>query len=257
MGLFDWLKQPSFGRGWLPDEADARDVRLRDVATALHMVSAPPPSVNLRHPAISPRDQDGVQACVGFAWAQGLELAYADRGLLTGDLSAQWIWFLGRATRGTAGLDRGMQLRDAAKIITRLGCATEETCPFVPRKFNVSPTWTAYRNAYDRRGLRGYYRIDEGDADGVRVALAAGRPVVGGWMIDQAFVDFRGRSVLGPSINSLALGGHALCVLGYDRESFTIINSWGPNWGDDGYARVTPSFIQQGSDLWAIDVHAS
>lgn len=35
-------------------------------------------------------------------------------------------------------------------------------------------------------------------------------------------------------------GGHALVVVGYDdrKEAFRSMNSWGKNWGDDGYIWV-------------------
>lgn len=257
MGILDWFRKPSLGRGWLPDELDPRDMKLREVAEALGMpgATALPSAVNLRHPAIAARDQDGTEACVGFAWAQGLELAYAERGMLTGDLSPSWIYFLGRASRGRAGLDAGMQLRDAAKAVVRFGCASEESCPFLPRKINLSPTWTAYRNAYDRKGVKGYYRIEAGDTEAVRIALAAGRPVVGGFQVDQSFVNFRGGNVFGQCRGEI-LGGHAVCLLGYDAQSFTLINSWTERWGDGGYARVSPAFVEHGADLWAIDVHS-
>ena len=39
------------------------------------------------------------------------------------------------------------------------------------------------------------------------------------------------------SENDLFMGGHAMTVVGYDdtKEHFIIRNSWGSNWGDEGY----------------------
>jgi hypothetical protein len=34
-------------------------------------------------------------------------------------------------------------------------------------------------------------------------------------------------------------GGHAVTIVGYDEHGFIIKNSWGPEWGDKGYARVS------------------
>jgi len=46
-------------------------------------------------------------------------------------------------------------------------------------------------------------------------------------------------------------GGHALCIIGYDDRkfggAFEVINSWGDNWGDDGY------FWVKYSDIHTID----
>lgn len=30
-------------------------------------------------------------------------------------------------------------------------------------------------------------------------------------------------------------GGHAMCIVGYTKEGFILRNSWGRNWGDNGY----------------------
>jgi C1A family cysteine protease len=46
-------------------------------------------------------------------------------------------------------------------------------------------------------------------------------------------------------------GGHALCIIGYDDSkfggAFEVMNSWGDNWGDDGY------FWVKYSDIHTID----
>ena len=34
--------------------------------------------------------------------------------------------------------------------------------------------------------------------------------------------------------NEPPLGGHGMCVVGYNKEGFIIRNSWGTNWGNNG-----------------------
>ena len=195
MGLLDLFRRAR-GTGWLPDLPDIRDApldRLRGGAAAL------PEAFTLRHPAVTVRNQGGASSCVGFAWAQALELAYAHHGVLTGDLSPAFIYFLARATHGAAGLDSGTYLRAAAKAVARFGCASERSHPYSVLFINQSPPWSAYRDAYDRKGLRGYYRVDAHDLDAVRWAISTGRPVVGGWTVDKTFLDYRGGGILGPT----------------------------------------------------------
>ena len=58
------------------------------------------------------------------------------------------------------------------------------------------------------------------------------------------------------------LGGHAVCLVGYDdnfkntRNGYFIAkNSWGPTWGDKGYFYMPYAVIQNtrmSSDFWAI-----
>ena len=41
-----------------------------------------------------------------------------------------------------------------------------------------------------------------------------------------------------------ARGGHAIAVVGYTATGrFIIRNSWGPAWGDNGFAYASPAYI--------------
>lgn len=250
MNFLDLFKPRARSHGWLKEEPDARDMRIG----SLTLDPSIPAAASLRHPAITVRDQDGTQSCVGFAWAQALELAYAWHNVLTGDLSPLALYFWARASHGSAGEDAGTYLRAAAKAVMRFGVPIEKTCPFSARRVNVSPPWMAYRDAYDRRGLRGYYRVDANDLDGIRRAIANGKPICGGWRVDRAFTQFRGTGSI-DMITGEIIGGHAICLMGYGADgTFDLINSWGTGWGNAGYARVTEDFVSQGQDLWVLDV---
>lgn len=41
------------------------------------------------------------------------------------------------------------------------------------------------------------------------------------------------------------LGGHAVCIVGYNTNGYIIQNSWGSNWGINGYFYVTYYDLQQ------------
>jgi C1A family cysteine protease len=86
----------------------------------------------------------------------------------------------------------------------------------------------------------------------IRAALASGKPVVFGMDVDIAFLDNSGPNVIGPA-EGAAVGGHAMCVVGYDGEDFEIVNSWGPTWRDGGFARLTAARMETATDLWAVD----
>ena len=51
------------------------------------------------------------------------------------------------------------------------------------------------------------------------------------------------------------LGGHCVALFGYDAEGWLCKNSWGPEWGEDGWFRI--GFGECGMDnlypFWAID----
>jgi C1A family cysteine protease len=78
----------------------------------------------------------------------------------------------------------------------------------------------------------------------VKRSIAEGKPVVVGMNISESLkrlspMDSRW-TPSGMSSDKM-LGGHALCVIGYNDSLgvFEIMNSWGPAWGDQGYFTVS------------------
>lgn len=241
------------GFGYLPDADDARDLRLGALLGGL-ATSEPPPSASLRHRDVGPKDQGPTESCTGQAWAQALRLAWLRQGVACPELSALAIYFWGRAEHGEQHLDAGSYLRTAGAAVMRYGAAAESAWQFRSVAVNRQPPWQAYRSAYDRRGMRGYYRVSPGDVDGVRRAIAAGFPVVGGWRVNEEFVAWNGRGTI-PAQSGRLVGGHALPIVGYAPDgTFDLLNSWGGGWGQNGYAIVDEGFIRQGFDLWAVKV---
>jgi C1A family cysteine protease len=60
-----------------------------------------------------------------------------------------------------------------------------------------------------------------------------------------------------PGAKEKILGGHAVCLVGYDdrRQVFIAKNSWGVRWGDRGYFYMPYRVIQNqqmSSDFWVI-----
>ncbi|CAK9030609.1 unnamed protein product [Durusdinium trenchii] len=54
-------------------------------------------------------------------------------------------------------------------------------------------------------------------------------------------------------------GGHAVCAVGYDdfQQCFIVRNSWGEDWGDQGYFYMPYEYIchpQLAQDFWAINL---
>ena len=47
-------------------------------------------------------------------------------------------------------------------------------------------------------------------------------------------------------------GGHAIALVGYTRKGFIVQNSWGPTWGDEGFALLPyEDFLLHATDVWA------
>lgn len=146
---------------------------------------------------------------------------------------------------------QGAYLRDGMEAMTNIGSVpfkdfgyTDETCQIFPdnRRKNEA---AQYR-------IKGYNRLTRGannyatDMNGIKQHLAQGAPVVIGMMVGQSFQrNMMNREIWNPTradYNGNNLGGHAMCVIGYDDNyaggAFRIMNSWGPGWGDNGYAWI-------------------
>jgi len=76
-------------------------------------------------------------------------------------------------------------------------------------------------------------------------AIANNEPVVIAWEVRQSFVSFLGDTWIKPKNEQQEIKKkyHAMTVIAYDDQknggSFQLVNSWGENWGENGYAWVT------------------
>lgn len=240
------------GLGYKQDPADERDLRF-GVAVAKAAAAPLPESASVEHPKALPRDQGQTSSCTGQAVSQAVRLAYLHRGVECPELSALDCYYRGRAEYGGESVDDGSYLRTVIKAVVRGGIANEAAWPFSEFDVNRNPNMLARRSAFDRRGVRGYYRLDSGDVQAVRRAIAAGFPVVGGWMVDERFLDWDGSGVISGQMSPV--GGHAVCLTSYAADgTFRFLNSWSTSWGKGGLGVCDETFVAAGIDLWSLDV---
>jgi hypothetical protein len=100
--------------------------------------------------------------------------------------------------------------------------------------------------------MRGSNRLTVGDRTdiidlrAIKENLSQGAPVVIGMMVGGTYMQpMMGQDVWNPTDEDrsmMGFGGHAQCVVGYDDKkyggAFLIMNSWGPQWGNNGFAWV-------------------
>lgn len=88
---------------------------------------------------------------------------------------------------------------------------------------------------------------------GMKQNLAKGSPVIIGMMVGGSFMsNMMGNEFWNPTsqdYHQQGFGGHAMCVVGYDDYyeggSFLIMNSWGTEWGKNGFAWVRYSDFKE------------
>lgn len=235
--------------GYIRDRPDARDEPL----ARLSLRTSVPSSFTLRPFVTSVLDQGDTSSCVAHSWAQALRIADRIAGESAPVLcSREFLYWNSRAYDGGAIVDQGTQLRSCARGLVKFGRPPETVWPFDLARINERPDWSAYRLAYKFKGPAGYYRITT--LAEIRQALAASKPVVGGVGVGDSIFQARGSAIYDPAPGEPSIGGHAMTIVGYDADSFTICNSWGTGWGDRGFVRMAPRFVQRFTDLWAVHV---
>jgi C1A family cysteine protease len=217
-----------------------------------------PAIVDLR-PFMTPvENQRNSNSCTANAMAGAYE--YLDNrinGEAT-DVSRLFIYYNARALDGRTRHDEGTYLSHCVKVVRKYGACSEETWPFTLRKIKAKPPKSAYQEAVR-------FRIEDAaavevDLDTMRSCLAEGYPFVFGLQLFESFNGAGGNgglvSMPDPD-NEKHNGGHAMLCVGYSDPDrvFIIRNSWGEEWGDEGYCYVPYDYMADPNfnhDCWVI-----
>lgn len=234
--------------GYIRDVHDVRDMHFVNAKLAL---SKTPAAYSLRKYVVEVLDQGDTSKCVAHSFAQALRIADKIAGVASPQLSARdFLYYNALAYDGGGFVDQGTQMRSCAKGLTKFGRPPESACPFKHDPLVERPSWEAYREGYDHKGPKAYYRVV--GLEEIRQAIAANKPVVGGASVGNSIYDASATDIYDPDPEEPSIGGHALTVVGYDAHSFTLCNSWGTGYADGGFFRVSPRFMASFTDLWAI-----
>lgn len=146
------------------------------------------------------------------------------------------------------GVDGGSSFVDALNLVSQQGAVKWVDMPYNENDFISKPNDEIKSKAKIYR-IDFWRRVNFYDIKEVKAQLNAGYPVIIGAMIDQGFLD-NGRNTFGEdftwsSYNGSQLGGHAMLVVGFDdnRSAFKVLNSWGLNWGNNGYCWISYSLF--------------
>jgi C1A family cysteine protease len=140
------------------------------------------------------------------------------------------------AQRADRSGDNGMTIREAMKIINQEGICTLAAMPYSDGAIDTAPNATQLKSARPFRS-KSFARITSiGDAE----TYLANNCFVAGLLVHQSFMDAPGGRIPMPRQGDPFVGGHALCVVGYDRRRslFRFVNSWGPGWGESGFGTI-------------------
>lgn len=211
------------------------------------------------------RDQGPTSSCVGFAFARAVHIRCAKLGVPIAWPSPTAIYSVARAlARQDASeplMDEGSMPRLAVQGMDQWGIPADEQWPvggFDPDKINAEPDLQQLEEASTFL-LQGYYRIDSWGAtrvEEIKQAISEGFPVVGGFTVDKAFMEYGGQGLVTEPDPDELQGGHMLCMVGYNDGVYRGCNSWGNGWGDLGMFNADERFLTNPyvGDLYVITV---
>jgi C1A family cysteine protease len=243
-----------FGRGLgcRKDPVDTRDYPLTRIPPALR--AKLPAIVDYTDKMVGVSDQGDEGTCVGFATVDGMkEYQETKEWKKTIQLSVRYVYSEAQKIDGYPDDEEGTDIRCAMKVLNVKGVPPQSCWKYKPHQTNKP-----CNNADD---LAMAYRIDRyvrlktlaemKESLFVNGPFVAGVEVYESWMT--AAVDKAGVIPM-PKKDEELLGGHAICIVGYDdkKKRFKFKNSWSRGWGDDGYGYLLYTYMTKyGMDCWS------
>jgi hypothetical protein len=264
--LFVSISTSTFAQtGWIENEKDYENILKKNLQATFG--TKLPASVDLSKYAPSVINQDDSGVCVGMSTAyymrtilEAISKNITDKAEIDKiAFSPSYMYNLLKETNDP-DCKKGAELKKAFDALKVKGVATYAQQDFPNCSNNLS------LNVSESSKIIEYVRLFS-LADGsenvdliTKKALSENTPVVVGFTLTESIgqlsangfwknlwrkiMAFFGKSVLediglwNPQ-GSRNLGGHAVCVVGYDDAkfggAFKVINSWGKNWGEEGY----------------------
>lgn len=233
------LVAPERGTGLIPlsDEEyaalDERDPLMR---------GALPEFVDLASFFPEPGHQGSQGSCVG--WAVGYALKTYQEAMENQTVRPEPFYhfspaFVFNSIKQGHNCTAGSRITDALDFVSTTGAVSMNDFPYIEDAC-LAPSEEVMARGKDY-SIESYRRLERGNIFAIREALANEKPVVAGMYVYPSFQYWEGGGIYkhDPE-NEFSEDYHAVTIVGYDhdRKAFKLINSWGTEWGDAGYAWV-------------------
>ncbi len=268
-----------------PDRIDLRDRQYRPPLKALEPVYPLPEILGqavtryLGHGMVLNQGKEG--ACTGFGLGSVINSLLWRRAVLTRDggsgvsideeakppnkVSTRMLYHLARFYDEWPGEDyEGSSCRGALKAWFKHGVCQEGLWPYI-NPINNRAEFVAPSKGWEEdaasRPLGIYYRIEKGSIRDMQAAIQevgaiyCSAKVHDGWTIPQRpgkkSLQHADLPVIGWDLRKKNIGGHAFALVGYSALGFVLQNSWGPEWGESGFAILSyDDWLVNGTDAW-------
>ena len=184
------------------------------------------------------------QSCVAWAIAYALK-SYQEKL----ELGQQYIFSPAYIyNQINNGQNAPTYVTDALNVLSNQGVCNMEDMPYDENDWTSKPTSSAKEKAKSFR-IDFWRQVNVQDIKEVKAQLSAGYPVIIGAEVSKEFASegFAKKADFIWSEAGTTSGGHCMLLVGYDdsKKAFKVMNSWGKDWGDNGYGWIDYTFFPE------------
>jgi C1A family cysteine protease len=164
--------------------------------------------------------------------------------------SRLFFYYQERKIYGTVNSDSGADVVDGENYVQKNGICSEQSWPYNIQKYAVAPPANCYNEAKQHKIVNYLIiSIDKNLLTNIKSYISQNKPVLIAIAVYDSFesekASISGIIPMPNTTTETSLGGHEVCIVGYDdsRQMFTVLNSWGYNWGDKGFGYIPYNYL--------------
>lgn len=202
-----------------------------------------PKSVDLTNYFPTPGCQGSQSSCT--AWAVGYALVSYQQNVLRGWtknteshlFSPSYIY-----NQLNGGVNAGSSIAESLDLVIKSGICTLTYFPYDEKDYTTQPT-SLQKAAASLYKAQGWSQIE--GIDSIKERLSNGDGVIIGVIADNDLFYLSATNPIYDKFTGEFELGHAVCLIGYDddMQAFKFINSWGTDWGIDGYGWISYDLV--------------
>lgn len=202
--------------------------------------------IDLRSKCPPVYNQYELNSCTGNALAGAFEFDLMAQKLNNFTPSRLFIWYNERTKEGTINQNVGALISDGVESLLNQGVCPESEWPYDVSEFAVKPTDGCYSDALKHK-LDNYKSFDR-NLNQMKQSLINGYPFVFAFSVYESFesseVAKTGIMPI-PQPDEKFIFDHVVMAVGFDdsKQWFIVRNSWGTDWGDQGYFYMPYEFM--------------
>lgn len=213
-------------------------------------------SVDLRKNFSRIKNQGQQGSCLAFTLTSVFEYMMKQNKKDDCDLSEAFLYYNARNldSDGSVNEDNGSRFVPSLESLRTYGIALEKAWPYNDAIYDQKPSQEAYDDAATRKLVKALNV--ERNVDAIKSALVDGFPVACSFTLFESF-STAGAYIPMPTDEEIASlddksedaewrhSRHAMVIVGFSDklQRFLVRNSWGVDWGDQGYCYIPYSYV--------------